>query len=464
MNRETYLKILISSLLILAALIIYLMVDFFRSYYFIVTSLISIISFFLILEFYLRIQHNIDKSKHNLALVGRDFKMVNHKINQQSELFNVHLNELNNKFVEQSELFGGQLNELNDRTHELIDDHVVEIKKEINSVKDNINSIKDNINSVKDNLSSMENKISSVDSLSREYGKLVVKNERSILDIKFAQGDLFRVLFEERMKKEANSKEDVTVIIGVRNRYDYRIHNSLKSLRAQIYSSKLIKILIVDYGSDEEFIPKLKEVAKEYDAEYLRVDNVKEWNRSKCMNIALKKVNTKYLLISDVDIVFEKRYIEEAVNAVKENIFRAVYAKMKLTNPGDVTDETDVLKSFNSILAKARTGSTYPFGDYMFWEGMSIVFGLKELFYLIGGYDENFRLWGCEDCDIIRRFRIAGVEIQDISKKAQHFHQWHPHYEGVSEEKNLDEQVKWNHDYMRESKSIFTGSLKRDFS
>src|SRR5262245_63665776 len=43
---------------------------------------------------------------------------------------------------------------------------------------------------------------------------------------------------------------DVTVAIGVRNRTDYRITNTLRTIRAQTHPEALVRIVVVDYGSE----------------------------------------------------------------------------------------------------------------------------------------------------------------------------------------------------------------------
>ena len=55
------------------------------------------------------------------------------------------------------------------------------------------------------------------------------------------------------LEKQTRGMDDsVTVIIGIRNRSDYRLRNALWSLRNQNYPSDLVQIIVVDYGSAAE--------------------------------------------------------------------------------------------------------------------------------------------------------------------------------------------------------------------
>ena len=58
-------------------------------------------------------------------------------------------------------------------------------------------------------------------------------------------------------------KEDITVVIGVKNRFDHRLENAFKSIRSQDYPQKLIKITLVDYDSDKKLIAGVQQSRKE---------------------------------------------------------------------------------------------------------------------------------------------------------------------------------------------------------
>ena len=109
------------------------------------------------------------------------------------------------------------------------------------------------------------------------------------------------------LRHEVSRTDDVTVLIGARNRANYRLENALRSIRSQTYPADLVRIVVVDYGSEPVGASRTASMCARHDAEYLRVDGVEVWSRSRCLNIGIRHANTKFLLVSDVDIVFPPR-------------------------------------------------------------------------------------------------------------------------------------------------------------
>jgi hypothetical protein len=251
---------------------------------------------------------------------------------------------------------------------------------------------------------------------------------------------------------EDKVKENVTVIIGIKNRYDYRIVNALQSLRNQTYSSNLIEIILVDYGSKKNYLPEFNKLCKEYNVNGVWTGTNAEWNRSNCLNIGIRKAKGKYILSSDVDLVFEKNYIATCVKELNKEPKIAVYCKMLDLPKGAIKNIINQNKysSYKKKGVHRNVNSDFPYG-------VSILFTRKEYLTKIRGYDEYYRLWGKEDIDLIRRLEGIGVRIEDISLKTSHVHQWHEKYEGVSKKKDFATQVKLNQTYC-----LYNGSIIRN--
>lgn len=218
------------------------------------------------------------------------------------------------------------------------------------------------------------------------------------------------------------NEEDITSIIPVKNRYDYKIINALKSIRNQDYDQDLIKIIVIDYDSKKEFIPKLKKLCKEYKAEYIRVENKLIWNVSHANNIALKRTNSKYVLITNTDFIFKEDYIKEAIKELQKNPRQIIVSNHWVTKEGDIRGEIDVKKDYNKIIKKCNLSKTI--GGYKFNPGISI--GLTQFYKKINGFNEEFKKWGYEDNDLLKRLELSGLNIKDVSEKSSYFHQWHP--------------------------------------
>ena len=147
----------------------------------------------------------------------------------------------------------------------------------------------------------------------------------------------------------SSSKEDITIVIGVKNRCDYRIINALKSLRNQDYDNRLINIVVVDYESSRDMIKKYEEICSRFDATYLRIENKPIWNKSHCLNIAIRQVSTKYLCSSDVDVFFEKNYISECVRTLQKDPYQVLISNFYNTPNGLITGEIDVVSDYLAI-------------------------------------------------------------------------------------------------------------------
>ncbi len=217
-----------------------------------------------------------------------------------------------------------------------------------------------------------------------------------------------------RFGLRSSKKPDITVIIGLKNRFDEKIKNALKSIRNQDYNQNLIKILVVDYDSKKEIIPKLKKLCNKYGAKHIRANHKPVWNRGHCLNVGIKRAKTKYILTSDTDIIFEKNYIKEAVEELEKNPYQVVLSRC-LNLPNIKINELDIYKL--KKLAKNRDTAKFALG---------INLTLTYYYHKMHGYDEKYELWGYEDNDLIRRFLRIGLNINVIKNKSFYLHQWHP--------------------------------------
>jgi glycosyltransferase involved in cell wall biosynthesis len=231
--------------------------------------------------------------------------------------------------------------------------------------------------------------------------------------------------------------DNVTVVMGIRNIHDQRIINAFDSIRTQDYPKELIKIILVDYGSVEELIPKYTFLCEKYDAEYIRLDNRPIWSRSHALNIAIKRAKSKYLLSTDADIMFEINYIKEAVKELQRDLYQYILARC-LDAPEEAMNETDYFK--------LKAISTYR-SDTI---NRGINMTLTHFYHKIHGYDERYTGWGAEDDDLIKRFRLVGLKKRDISHISSYIHQWHPRSWGSVN----DEQRNKNEDYFMNNHSI----------
>lgn len=219
----------------------------------------------------------------------------------------------------------------------------------------------------------------------------------------------------------------ITIIYPYRNRDLQRIENSLESLKKQ--SNTNFEVVFIDYGSDFNIAKKVKKVVTSYTfCEYIYSYHLHQlWNKSRAVNIALKKITSKFCFIADIDMIFSPFFIEHLYQQVLEN--KTTYFKV-----GFLTEqETRLKKEFNnySISFESTKGAT----------GLAVfpTDKLKE----IRGYDEFFHCWGSEDSDIQQRFINLELKSEFYTEKILMLHQWHKIYRAGSEnELTVDLRIK----------------------
>jgi len=245
-----------------------------------------------------------------------------------------------------------------------------------------------------------------------------------------------------------SQKDDITAIVSVKNRCDYRLVNALKSIRLQDYDQKLIRIVVVDYESKKDLILRYMKICKRFDAEYLRIENTGIWCKGHALNVAIKRAETKYILSTDVDMVFEGNYISKGIGELRKDPRQILISKFWCSQKGDITGMVDVAKDY-PMLKKASKLVSSEFGDL----NPGINMGLARFYREIRGYDESYKLWGFEDNDLVKRFGLLGLKVKDISGEASFIHQWHPMFEGLEGHDHQKQRMK-NLEYFRKNNSI----------
>jgi hypothetical protein len=252
------------------------------------------------------------------------------------------------------------------------------------------------------------------------------------------------------LARESPRTDDVTALIGVRNRADERLVNAVRSLRAQRIDPQRLHVMVVDYGSAPEQQAGTREICQRHGAEHVAVDGASVWSRSRCMNVGLRRSRTKYLLASDADIVFSPGYVADACERMRAAPFAVVCSRM-FDLPEDAVER----------VARAATAAEPPPTEE--WKGLSapryewvhpsICMTYTSCFQLIRGYDEFYERWGGEDDDLMRRFVDLGLLPTALDSGSFYLHQWHPKFSGVVTGRD-SEPVRRNEAYFRSHHSI----------
>lgn len=201
----------------------------------------------------------------------------------------------------------------------------------------------------------------------------------------------------------------ITIVLTHRNRKLELVKRCLDSFAEQ--SRDDFKLLLVDYGSDERSAEMIQKLVKHYKFIELIFSPVSRqlWNKSKAINIALKKCDTSYFFVGDIDMIFRNDFIDK-LHDLKET-GSVTYFQVGFLNE----IESRQFKSFesysiNHLSNKEATGMTlYP----------------TDVLKNINGYNEFYHGWGAEDSDVHRRLEHAGFTSNFYDKEILMLHQWH---------------------------------------
>lgn len=250
------------------------------------------------------------------------------------------------------------------------------------------------------------------------------------------------------VEPERSRPDDITVVIGVRNRCGHRLVNALRSIRAQEYPG-VVQVIVVDYGSEPEQARGTREICEEHRARYVAIEHAGVWSRSRCLNVGLRLADTKFLMTSDVDVVLSPRYLADAVGLLGSAPLSIVCSRM-LDLPEESAPALARAAESGELRLEEWRGLAEPRYD---WIHPSIGVGYTRFYQLIRGYDEYYEVWGMEDDDLMRRFTYLGLRPRALGTESFYLHQWHPKLDGIPEGRSA-EPVLRNQEYFRKTHSI----------
>ena len=126
----------------------------------------------------------------------------------------------------------------------------------------------------------------------------------------------------------------ITIVLTNRNRDLQTVKNCLDSLAKQ--SNDDFELFFVDYGSEPNYVYDLKQLIAKYPKIKPIISPVSGqlWNKSRAINIVLKKCNTPYFFVGDIDMLFHPDFINklhELKNKDKATYFLVGFLSQKET-------------------------------------------------------------------------------------------------------------------------------------
>lgn len=193
----------------------------------------------------------------------------------------------------------------------------------------------------------------------------------------------------------------ITIVMVIKNRDRIRFERCLQSLSEQTYPCK---VTVVDYGSQEVNVQWEREIVSKFkNVKLIEVTRDTDiFNKSRALNIGFKDATTKYILSSDIDIIYSPNFVEE--------VMKVLVAKPKSIV---LCQKIDLDKEGKEVETHEPSASGSCIGIETDW------------IEKVHGYDEFYTFWGREDNDLVDRAIADGYSIVWITDKTKIWHQWH---------------------------------------
>lgn len=236
----------------------------------------------------------------------------------------------------------------------------------------------------------------------------------------------------KRFAGELESKT-VSVIMPVYNRSKL-LANALAGLCNQTYPPSLIEVIVVDDGSSDDVLKVIRKYESKLNLYYVRQkDN--GYRLAAARNLGINLARHEFLLFMDADILPETTDIENymGVAGVTDNavlIGHRRYVDVSKINDDQILSDPTLLSILPSInpnndVADARNDDgesiDWRFKEYAkssflindLWPFSKAAGGnvlvSKRLAQKVGGVDEEFNAWGCEDGEFFYRIYNEGA-------------------------------------------------------
>jgi glycosyltransferase involved in cell wall biosynthesis len=224
-----------------------------------------------------------------------------------------------------------------------------------------------------------------------------------------------------------------SIIIATYNRHDI-LAKTLAALTHQTYPNKLLELIVVDDGSDDEIFKVIKKYESNFNLRYCRQPDT-GFKVSAARNLGLKIATGDAIILIDADILPLPSDIEKYMQIMHVTDDAVLIGHRRYVDTSKISDD-EILKSINTAIdlpsinpnndvADRRNENnisvdwrleTYKNNNYLLSDktpftkgaGGNLAFS-KKILTKSGLFDEEFINWGCEDIEFSYRLFEAGA-------------------------------------------------------
>lgn len=172
-------------------------------------------------------------------------------------------------------------------------------------------------------------------------------------------------------------------------------------------------IMIVDFGSKLEYSSRIKKLCHNNSGEYIFVEDYDTFSLAKARNICFQNLKTDFLLLADIDYVYERDFIIRLSSLANrldltKNPLKVLTMPIYHVNESATAlfESLDDLKAKDQLIGKWETNClASKFGDVFEFVApySNSIFLHRKMFDMSGGYCDEFRGHGSEDFEFLIR-------------------------------------------------------------
>lgn len=230
------------------------------------------------------------------------------------------------------------------------------------------------------------------------------------------------------------------------------LKNTLEALNRQDgYGWDDYEVIVVDDGSDDGTCDYIKGINRSFELKYVYLERSLNSSRSRARNCGWRAAQGEIIVFIDSDIIVGNNHLLELDRCFNLDSNIVVIGNRLKLPKGAVIDFDNLHHSFGFNRFKTRLLDI----TYYIYERLSYNMAFirvpgyllpscnaaipKKYLERVNGFDENFKGWGHEDCELGYRLQlIEGLKFV-INSKMDVFHQCHEPNEGSGEgDKNMN--------------------------
>ncbi len=218
-----------------------------------------------------------------------------------------------------------------------------------------------------------------------------------------------------------NAAPDLSVIIGFR---DWGLDRLAANVHMHLRHAGPVRteIVVSDYGSADP--GAVRGAVEAAGGRVARTDTSGPWNRSAALNAGVEAARADIVVTTDADILFAPAAYLRAVELTRDapDALHLIQCRDLPSSFGvghfTALLEADRAPDFGELRRRAALRPRWGMGGFAAFA--------RPAFFALNGYEERMKVWGSEDNDFAKRFRLLGMPVRWISDpEVAIYHMWH---------------------------------------